>query len=228
MGKDDFELAERASPGTSPRIAQARLAVSREAARLFWQQGVAATSGDQIAAAAGLSKRSVWRHFRSKESCVEPILVASSIRLVDLLASWSPEDSLESHLSGDLDSLTLDAQRWDDEVAAARMVILADRDPVVRTSWLMVVDQTEISLRPIVAGWLGVPESGMQARLVSGAVVTAIRVVTEHYTVGAVSGGRPATSREIVQVMSAAILTVVEGFAPAVARDQLVARVDAP
>ncbi|MYU16484.1 TetR family transcriptional regulator, partial [Streptomyces sp. SID8361] len=43
-----------------------RLEISREAARLFWEQGVAATSVDQIAATVGLSTRTIWRHFRSK------------------------------------------------------------------------------------------------------------------------------------------------------------------
>ncbi|WP_413801194.1 helix-turn-helix domain-containing protein [Streptomyces iranensis] len=42
---------------------------------MFWAQGVDATSGDQIAEAVGLSTRTIWRHFRSKESCAEPIVM---------------------------------------------------------------------------------------------------------------------------------------------------------
>jgi AcrR family transcriptional regulator len=57
-----------------PRQERLRLKVSRVAAGLFWEQGVAATSGQQIAETAGLSTSTLWRHFRTKESCAEPIV----------------------------------------------------------------------------------------------------------------------------------------------------------
>lgn len=61
--------AKRGGNGMSDeRRHRLRLEVSREASRLFWEQGVDATSGDQIAEAVGLSTRTIWRHFRSKES----------------------------------------------------------------------------------------------------------------------------------------------------------------
>ncbi|RYE73640.1 MAG: TetR family transcriptional regulator, partial [Hyphomicrobiales bacterium] len=50
-----------------------RLELSRHAARLFLERGVADTTGDDIAAAAGVATRTLWRHFRSKESAVEPL-----------------------------------------------------------------------------------------------------------------------------------------------------------
>ena len=52
----------------SAKQAQARLDVSRHACALFWERGVSGTSGDDIAAAAGLSTRTIWRYFRSKEA----------------------------------------------------------------------------------------------------------------------------------------------------------------
>jgi AcrR family transcriptional regulator len=69
------------TPAASPadgKQAQARLRVSRHACELFWERGVAATTGDDIAAAAGLSTRTIWRYFRTKESCVEPVLALSA------------------------------------------------------------------------------------------------------------------------------------------------------
>jgi AcrR family transcriptional regulator len=39
------------------RQQQLRLEISRETARLFWEHGVAATSGEQIANAVGISVR---------------------------------------------------------------------------------------------------------------------------------------------------------------------------
>lgn len=77
---------------------EARLAVSRHAADLFWRHGVDATSGDAIAGAAGLSKRTVRRYFRSKEACVEPLLLATEYRFVELRRAWPHTASIETHL----------------------------------------------------------------------------------------------------------------------------------
>ena len=85
-----------------PDAAQARLEVSRLACELFWEKGVAATSGDEIAAAAGLSTRTIWRYFRSKESCVEPVLAKSADRFLASMHRWPPELSLSEHLAADM------------------------------------------------------------------------------------------------------------------------------
>lgn len=81
--------------------AQARLAVSRHACALFWERGVAGTSGDDIAAAAGLSTRTIWRYFRTKESCVEPVLARTVDRFIGMLQRWPLELSLADHLAAD-------------------------------------------------------------------------------------------------------------------------------
>lgn len=47
--------ARRATGTSEQRRHRLRLEISREASRLFWEHGVAATSGDRIAEAAGLS-----------------------------------------------------------------------------------------------------------------------------------------------------------------------------
>jgi len=52
---DDVVSTERSRGGMSEqRRRRVRLEISREAARLFWAQGVDGTSGDQIAEAVGL------------------------------------------------------------------------------------------------------------------------------------------------------------------------------
>ncbi|MGH3147342.1 MAG: helix-turn-helix domain-containing protein, partial [Rubrobacter sp.] len=64
------DTSERRSGGMSEqRRRRVRMEISREAARLFWEQGVADTTGEQIADAVGLSVRTIWRYFRNKESC---------------------------------------------------------------------------------------------------------------------------------------------------------------
>jgi len=61
-GANGMTKNRRKSGGMSEQRQQRiRLEISREAARLFWEQGVAATTGEQIAEAVGLSVRAVWR-----------------------------------------------------------------------------------------------------------------------------------------------------------------------
>src|SRR5690606_33911797 len=75
-----------------------RLAIARQAATLFLTRGVAGTSGKDIAAASGVSERTVWRHFRTKESCVEPLLSRSALRFTEHMRRWSRRISIEDHL----------------------------------------------------------------------------------------------------------------------------------
>ncbi|MYV64182.1 TetR family transcriptional regulator, partial [Streptomyces sp. SID4931] len=97
---DDEVPTERSRGGMSEqRRRRVRLEISREAARLFWAQGVDGTSGDQIAEAVGLSTRTIWRHFRSKESCAEPIIAQSVEWELATLRSWPLHRSLEEHFA---------------------------------------------------------------------------------------------------------------------------------
>ncbi len=95
----DTTKNERRPGGMSEqRHQRIRLEISREAARLFWEQGVAATSGEQIAAAVGLSVRTIWRYFRNKGSCAEPVLAQDVEEFVAVLRRWPREVSLADHL----------------------------------------------------------------------------------------------------------------------------------
>jgi AcrR family transcriptional regulator len=63
------------------RLAATRSAILRAASDLFGRQGYAATSVDQIAAAAGVAKGAVYHHFASKERLFEPVLEATTAAL---------------------------------------------------------------------------------------------------------------------------------------------------
>ncbi|MEO3753728.1 helix-turn-helix domain-containing protein [Streptomyces sp. B6B3] len=158
-----------------------RLEISREASRLFWEQGVDATSGDQIAEAVGLSTRTIWRHFRSKESCAEPIVTQGVEWEMATLRSWPPALSLEQHFAAE--SARHRREASDVELAdirlAMRMILLADREPALRTAWLMACDQVERELAGIIAGRLGIPAEDLRVRLHAAAASAALRVINE-------------------------------------------------
>ncbi|SOD64290.1 transcriptional regulator, TetR family [Streptomyces zhaozhouensis] len=159
-----------------------RLEISREASRLFWKQGVDATSGDQIAEAVGLSTRTIWRHFRSKESCAEPIVAQGVEWEMSTLRSWPRHLSLEEHFAHESQRFGRVASETEqgDTVLAVQMVRLGDDEPAIRTAWLMACDQLERELAEIVAKRLELPADDLQVRLHAAAAGAALRVVNEH------------------------------------------------
>lgn len=172
------------------RRARLRLEISREAARLFWKQGVAGTSGDQIAAAVGLSTRTIWRHFRSKEACAEPIVMQGVVTLLSLLHSWPRNSSLEDHLAAELVRLRHETPPVDlaDEMLAMKMIRLADTEPALRTAWLMACDETEQQLRVIIGDRLGRPAGDLEVRLHAAATAAVVRVLDEQIGVAFLAG----------------------------------------
>ncbi|WP_307787662.1 helix-turn-helix domain-containing protein [Mycolicibacterium sp. S2-37] len=174
------------------RQAQARLRVSRLACELFWEHGVAATSGDDIAAAAGLSTRTIWRYFRSKESCVEPVLALSAQRFIASAYRWPAEMSLADHLAADTAQHPLTEEEITDVRAALRIATMSATDPALRTSYLMVNDQMERDFIPVVARRLRLPEEHLTVRLCAAAVSGAFRVIDEDV------GRRVIVDKEIV------------------------------
>ncbi|MFJ5224204.1 TetR/AcrR family transcriptional regulator [Streptomyces sp. NPDC088400] len=158
-----------------------RLEISREASRLFWEQGVAATSGDQIAEAVGLSTRTIWRHFRSKESCAEPIVSHGVEWEMAALRRWKPELSLEHHLADEMSRYARDTDgaKHADDALAVKMIALTSREPALRTAWLMACDQVERELAGIIAGRLNLPAHDIRVQVHAAAASGALRVVNE-------------------------------------------------
>ncbi|MEU0843267.1 helix-turn-helix domain-containing protein [Streptomyces sp. NPDC005962] len=170
-----------------------RLEISREASRLFWEHGVDATSGDQIAQAVSLSTRTIWRHFRSKESCAEPIVAQGVEWEMRALRSWPRHLSLEVHLAAEVAGYenAADAEDHSDSLLAVRMIRLADHEPSIRTAWLMACDQVEREMTAIIAKRLGRPADDLAMRLHGAAASAAFRVVNEELGAAALRGVVP-------------------------------------
>ncbi|MFB1297833.1 TetR/AcrR family transcriptional regulator [Mycobacterium sp. pW049] len=188
-----------------PDAAQARLQVSRHACELFWDKGVAATSGDEIAAAAGLSTRTIWRYFRSKESCVEPVLAKSADRFLATMRRWPAEMSLSEHLAADTIAYPLSERDIADERSAMRIATLSVSDPVLRTSYLMVHDYMEKGLIPVFAERLELPDSDLTVKLYAAAVAAAFRVVDEEVSIAVIVRKEKFTQEEGLELMDRAI-----------------------
>lgn len=183
---------------------EARLAVSRHAARLFVERSVAATSGDDIAAAAGLSKRTVWRYFRNKESCVEPLFDATSLRFIAMLRDWPRDASIESWLQASLGSERAPADLADDVLAVRLLAMLPD-EPDLRASWLMATQRAEDALTVIVADRLERSPRDLEVRLCAATVMAAIRVVDETISIAAVKHRQTFTNQDVIDRLARAI-----------------------
>ncbi|MEG4812587.1 helix-turn-helix domain-containing protein [Microcoleus sp. F8-D3] len=156
-----------------------RLEISREAARLFWKQGVAATSGEQIANAVGISVRTLWRYFRNKESCAEPVLAQDVEEFVTVLRRWPRNVSLEDHLVEWAANRPKDAEQRAYDQAAIEMTVLGEKEPDLRAAWLMANDRIERELVGIVGDRLRRPTDDLEVRLHAATITAVLRVIGE-------------------------------------------------
>ncbi|WP_446046317.1 TetR/AcrR family transcriptional regulator [Streptomyces olivaceus] len=172
------------------RRARLRLEISREAARLFWEQGVAATSGDQIAEAAGLPTRTVRQHFHSKESCVEPVVLQGVVTMMTVLRSWPRQSFLEDHLATELVGFRHAVPPVDlaDEMLAMKMIRLAETESALRSAWLIACDHAERELCMIIGDRLGRPAGDLEVRMHAAAAYAVVRVLDEHIGAAVLAG----------------------------------------
>ncbi|WP_084727713.1 TetR/AcrR family transcriptional regulator [Rhodococcoides yunnanense] len=187
------------SPPDASRLRQSRLDVSRTAVELIWDKGLARTSGEDIAAAAGISVRTLWRYFRSKEASVEPVLAQSVRWFTASLQRWPQTESIEDHLAADWERHPPSHQQIDDDLAAMKVITLARTTPELRTGWLIVCDEFEREIAPTVASRLGPGADELTVGLNSAAVIAAFRLVSEAVSaqVTAVPDGTRHTATQI-------------------------------
>ena len=209
-GGSDIDTAE-ASGTADGKQAQARLRVSRHACELFWERGVAATTGDDIAAAAGLSTRTIWRYFRAKESCVEPVLAQSAKRFIALASRWPDHLSLADHMLADMIENPLSERELADEIASLRIATMSATEPALRTAYLMVHDEMEREFAPVIARRLRLPEDDLTARLCAAAVTAAFRVVDEDVGRRAIIEKEKVSQEEALALVDRAIRDATNG-----------------
>lgn len=189
------------------KIEQGRLSVARHAAELFWREDVEKTSGDAIAAASDLSTRTVWRYFRSKEACIEPLFMVTGLRFVELLRSWPRDVSIETYLRDTLGSMLKTEQEIHDGVAVARLISRLKTEPAIRSAYLMASAQAEDDLVAIIAERAGLPHEDFEVRLCAAAAMAAVRVVDEEICTATFTHGRHFEHHEVCDWMATAIRT---------------------
>lgn len=181
------EQARRGRPPLSERHrAAVRLEIAHEAVRLFAQRGVAATSGEDIARAAGVSPRTLWRYFATKESCVRPLLATGAESVAHALARLPPEWSLAEAFQ----ALGAQDVALPEAAAVIEVVRLTRTEPGIRAVWL----QTHLDAEPVLAGAmaprLGEAPDALRPRVLAAMVNVALRVAVESHAWAVPEPGR--------------------------------------
>ncbi|OWA00775.1 TetR family transcriptional regulator [Streptomyces sp. CS113] len=173
------------------------------AAHLFEEQGFADTTVEQIAANAGISLRTFYRHCPVKEEALTPLLVEGVHTLVDALARRPAAEPLpEAARSALLASSTTS----EDTLRIARVMLA---EPVLKARWLAAGRRAQDLLVPVVARRLGVAADSLAAKTTAGMLVNVATTALEHWAL------HPEDST-LGEVTSAAY-TAVAGFGRAAA-----------
>lgn len=196
-------MTETPVPIDLRRRTDARLQVSRLAAELFWRDGVSATRGEDIAAAAGIASRTLWRYFRSKEACIEPVLEKSAHRFMAVLAAWPLDVSIESFL--ETSRAPEPVAYTADDVHAMRMIRLGFDEPALRSSWLMVCDNAERQSARIFGQRLGQDEESREVKQIAASVSGAVRALNDSLSVDFVDHGATPDGRDVLGMLARAV-----------------------
>ncbi|MER5194054.1 TetR/AcrR family transcriptional regulator [Streptomyces sp. NPDC002755] len=200
-------------PRTEERKAEIRLEIARAAVDLFVEQGVAATTGEQIGQAVGVSARTVWRYFPSKESCVSPLFTAGIDAIAACLREWRPGRPLPDAFAGELES----GRRLvggPDPTTVGALVRLTRTEPGLRAIWLQTYDEAEPAFARALAERAGLPAGDFRPAVQAAMFNAALRAAVEHHAWSATdSGTDPATVRaELAEALRSALTVASQGL----------------
>ncbi|MGI5373090.1 TetR/AcrR family transcriptional regulator [Streptomyces sp. CA-251387] len=203
-------------PLTEERKAEIRLEIARAAVDLFVTQGVAATSGEQIGAAVGVSARTVWRYFPSKESCVRPLFSAGIDLIAGCLRQWRPGEALEEIMDREF-AVEERLLSVPDRTTVGALVRLTRAEPGLRAIWLQTYDEAEPAFARALAERAGLPADDLRPVIQAAMFNAALRAAVEHHawhTTEPEPEPDPATAQaELMATLRSALAIAAEGFA---------------
>ncbi|QWB24298.1 MULTISPECIES: TetR/AcrR family transcriptional regulator [Streptomyces] len=181
-------------PLTERRRAETRMEIAEEAVRLFAAKGVAAVTAEDIASASGVSTRTLWRYFRSKEECVRPLLTTGLELLTDHLREGR-------HEPGSLAEAILSVRYDDDTTPRLRtlgaLLLLCRDEPGLRAVWLEAHYDAEATFAEMIADRTGRPVDDLAVRVEAGVLNTALRVAVEEWALRSERAAGPSLAETV-------------------------------
>jgi len=160
---------------TERRKAQTRREIAETALALFARDGYDSVSAEAIAAEAGVSLRTFYRYFSTKDEVLSPIITESTHEFVEAIAARPAQEGLATAAQRAYEEIT--PQQGPEGVRA--LISLLTEVPALRARWLSDLRTIEDTLLPIVHGRARRPVSDEQARVTAAAIVTALRIAVE-------------------------------------------------
>jgi AcrR family transcriptional regulator len=163
-------------------------AIHAAAVRLVEGHGLAGVTVDMISAAAGISPRTFFNYFPSKESAltISPPPLPDALRLRLTHGDPAPRATLTELLD------VLSAHITDDVVPDRELVQatfrIADRHPELRAALHARFDAFEEQVREAVAERMAAPAADPRPRLLTGIALAVTRTALEQWSLGAAGG----------------------------------------
>ena len=179
---------------------QTRAAIQRHALRLFREAGYAATTMEQIAAAADVSPSTLYRYFPAKEDLVlsddyDPLLIAGYARQP---AEFGPVQALRASMNDVMATLTpVDRAELEERIRLTYSI------PEVRAKALDQMTQTSTMFAELFAARTGRPANDFGLYILAGTVIGAMLAAQQRWL------AEP--DRELLEVLDAALECVIAG-----------------
>lgn len=183
-----------------------RLQIATAALELFKAQGVAATSGEQIADKLGISTRTLWRYCSSKEGCVQPLLTHAIGVVIEKLRAWPRDVPLldqllhESDLAEQVPESTLELAR------------LTRSEPSLRAVWLQSYLDAEHAFAETIAERTGQPADALEIRVRAGMLNAALRIAVEQHAWHTADAPDAARETSMTDATRVALRTAIAGL----------------
>ncbi|WP_020500470.1 TetR family transcriptional regulator [Sciscionella marina] len=178
---------------TERRKAATRLDIAQVAFGLLADHGPGEVTAEGIAGAAGVSLRTFYRYFRSKEDAVAPALAVGGdmwrARLADTPGGARLLPAVEEAIRGAL--TPQDTDQTDRLERTRRLLRAAAKDSSLAEVWYRVNRESETLLVPVLAG-IAAETGELELRLVAAAATDAIRVALEAWAAEQAEADSPA------------------------------------
>ena len=166
-------------PLTESRKDEIRLEIAMAAVRLFTEHGLDGTSVAQIAEAAGISTRTLWRYFPSKEACAAPLLSFGLDRFASFVRAWPADRPLIE---------AADDTTWFSDTSTTRLLLVLDllrltcTEPLLDAVWIRCYAEAVAPLAAVLAERFGLgPEGDLEMRVKSSMLLASMHQAMRHY-----------------------------------------------
>lgn len=171
----------RALPLIPRTPAAVRQEIAEAAIRLFLDQGFVETTVDEIVAEAGVSRRTYFRYFATKDDAVLAFLTGLSDRLVERFLARPADEpafvAVQTAIREEFAELDSDGPR------ARELGRLIRETPSLRARHLAIHHEWELEIAAAIARRRGLPDDDLRSRLIAAFAVIALDIGSAHWTV---------------------------------------------